>query len=268
MSKRGRTSTMADDVHAPTPTLHPPRSETGMSSSILMLTNTNYHLWAMRIEVSLEAHDLWGVIDGSEVNWKKDRLALSMILSSISESQSNQIDIKKSAKENWEVLRTFHVGMDKVVQAKVQALKMEFEIITMKRNEKIDDYSNFFARMVTDLRDLGKSLDDYGAISRLHKSVPKDFDYLILLLEQTSDLKTMRLEEAFGQLEVHELKLQERISRDEEQALLSRAFNMSKKDQKGSSSSGRGRGKKGRYRDAFKDVRIPIYRLVRRKTEK
>ena len=254
MSKRGRTSTMSNDAHAPTPTLHPPSSETSMSTSILMLTSTNYRLWVMRMEVSLEAHDLWGVIDGSEVNRKKDRIALSMILNSISESQSNQIDIKKSAKENWEVLRTFHVGMEKVVQAKVQALKREFETISMKRNEKIDDYSNRFARIVTNLRDLGESLDEYGAVLRLLRSVPKDFDSLILLLEKTSDLKTMRLEEAFGQLKVHELRLQERNSRDEEQALLSRAFNISKKDQKGSSSSGRGRGKKGKGKDCGDDA--------------
>ena len=91
---------MSDDAHAPTPTLHPPRSETGMSTSILMLTSTNYRLWVMRMEVSLEAHDLWGVIDGSEVNRKKYRLELLMMLNSISESQSNQIDIKKTAKEN------------------------------------------------------------------------------------------------------------------------------------------------------------------------
>ena len=163
-----------------------------------------------------------------------------MILNSISESQSNQIDIKKSAKENWEVPRTFHVGMDKVVQAKMQALKRECEIISMKKNENIDDYSNRFARIVTNLRDLGEILDEYGAVSRLLRSVPKDFDSLVLLLEQKSDLKTMRLEEAFGQLKVHELRFQFRNSRDDEQELLSRAFNMSKKDKKGSSSSGRG----------------------------
>ena len=32
-----------------------------------------------------------------------------------------------------------------MVQAKVQDLKREFEIISMKRNEKVDDYSNQFA---------------------------------------------------------------------------------------------------------------------------
>ena len=89
MFKKGRTSITSDDVHVPTLTLHLPRSETGMSTSILMLTSTNYRLWAMRMEVSLVAHDLWGVIDGSEVNRKKDRPALLMIINSISESQSN-----------------------------------------------------------------------------------------------------------------------------------------------------------------------------------
>ena len=67
---------MSDDAHAPTPTLHPSRSETGMSTSVLMLTITNYCLWVMRMKVYLEVHDLWGVIDGSEVNCKKDYLAL------------------------------------------------------------------------------------------------------------------------------------------------------------------------------------------------
>ena len=59
----------------------------------------------------------------------------------------------------------------------------------------------------------------------------------------------MRLEEALGQLKVHELIFQERNSRDEEQALLSRAFNKSKKDQRGSYSSGRGQGRKGKAKD-------------------
>ena len=54
----------------------------------------------------------------------------------------------------------------------------------------------------------------------------------------------MRLEEAFRQLKVHELRLQERNSRDEEQALISRAFNTYKKGQKGSSSIGRDKERK------------------------
>ena len=58
MSKRGMSSTMFDDVHALTPTFHPPRIEIGMPISSLMFISKNYHLWAMRMEFSLEAHDL------------------------------------------------------------------------------------------------------------------------------------------------------------------------------------------------------------------
>ena len=56
-----------------------------------------------------------------------------------------------------------------MVQEKVQALKREFETISMKRNEKVDVYSNHFSRIVTNLRDLGESLDEYGIVSRFLK---------------------------------------------------------------------------------------------------
>ena len=97
-----------------------------------------------------------------------------------------------------------------MVQEKVLALNREFKTIFMKRNAQINDYSNRLARIVTNLKDSWESLDEYGVVLRLLMSIPKDFDYLILLLAQTSDLKTMRLDEAFGKLKVHELRLQER----------------------------------------------------------
>ena len=197
---------------------------------------------------------MWIVINRSKENRKKDLLALLMILNFISELQSNQINIKKGAKENWEICCRFYVRMDHVVQAKMQILKMEFETISMKRKEKVDVYSNRFARVITNLRDFGENLHENDVVSRRLRSVPKEINDLILLLEQTSDLKSMRLDEAFGQLKVHELRLQERNSRDEDQALLSRVFNKSKKDQKGSSTSERECGRKGKSKDCGNEV--------------
>ena len=46
-------------------------------------------------------------------------------------------------------------------------LKRKFEITSLKRNEKVDDYSNKFALVVASLRDLGENLDEYGVFSRL-----------------------------------------------------------------------------------------------------
>ena len=55
----------------------------------------------------------------------------------------------------------------------MQALKRKFETISMKRNEKVDEFSNHLARIVMNLRDLGESLDNYGVVLRLLRSVPK-----------------------------------------------------------------------------------------------
>ena len=105
----------------------------------------------MRMKLTLEVHDSWRVSEGDEENLKENFLALSMILSSISESQSHKTDIKKSARENWGILCTVRVGVDQVVQSKVQTLNRDFETLTMKKNEKVADYSTQFVRVISNL---------------------------------------------------------------------------------------------------------------------
>ena len=63
-----------------------PRIEAVMAL-IFSMTPTNYHLWEMRMEVYLEAHGLWEAITRTKTNQKKDRLALSVILNSVSVSE-------------------------------------------------------------------------------------------------------------------------------------------------------------------------------------
>ena len=87
-----------------------------MKTWIFLLTSTKYRLWAMRVEVYLEAQGLWEVITETETNQKKDRQALSVILNSVSEFVSFQLDVKKTMKENWEIIWILHVGVDHVVQ--------------------------------------------------------------------------------------------------------------------------------------------------------
>ena len=79
---------------------------------IFLLTSTKYRLWAMRMEVHLEAHRLWEVITGTETNRKKDRHTLSSILNSFPQSINFQLDVKTIVKENGKIIRTLHVEVD------------------------------------------------------------------------------------------------------------------------------------------------------------
>ena len=158
----------------------------------------------------LEAHGLWDVIAEEEENQKKDRLALSAILSSIPEFVSFQMDIKKSDKENWESLKILHVEADHVIQSRIQFLRQEFGNLSMRKDEKVCDYNIRFTKVISELRDSGESLEEKEAVAKLLRSLLKKFDTLTLSLEHLGTMKPMSVEEVLGPLRVYESRLLQR----------------------------------------------------------
>ena len=221
---------------------------------LTQLTAMNYRHWAMRMEVHLDAQGLWEAVLGTDTNRQKDRLALSAMLAAIPESSRVQLDIKKTAKVNWEIIQSFHVGIDRLAQSRAQGLRREFENLSMKKTDKVSEFTDKFSRIVFELRQLGERVEDKEAVKKLLRSMPPRYDSLTLSLEQFGDLDSMSLVEAIGSLKVHEMRLAERDSREEEQALLSGAMSKFKKTRQedGQMSRGRGRGRergRGRGRD-------------------
>ena len=115
------------------------------------------------------------------------------------------MDIKKSAKVNWEIIRSFHVGIDRLAQSRAQGLRREFENLSMKKTDKVSEFTDKFSRIVFELRQLEESVDDKEAVKKLLRSMPLRYNSLTLSLEQFSDLDMMSLVEASGSLKVHEM---------------------------------------------------------------
>ena len=76
-------------------------------------------------------------------------------------------------------------------------------------------------------------------VAKLLQSMPIKYDSLTFSLEKFENMRSLSVDEVIGSLRVHEQRLQERYSRQEEQVLLARAVNQSKKNDHGSSSRGR-----------------------------
>ena len=222
MPRRGETSTQGEKS---TTSEMVKKFEVVAPMPLTQLSATNYHYWAMRMEVHLDAQGLWEAILGTDTNRQKDRLALSAMLAAIPEHSSVQVDIKKIAKVNREIIQSFHVGIDRLAQSIAQGLRREFENLSMKKTDKVSEFTEKFSRIVFELRQLGERVDDKEAVKKLFWSMPSRYDSLTLSLEQFGDLDTMSLVEAIGSLKVHEMRLSERDAREEEQALLSHAMN-------------------------------------------
>ncbi|XP_078429382.1 uncharacterized protein LOC144701449 [Wolffia australiana] len=197
---------------------------------LLILSNTNYRQWAMRMEVHLEACGFWEVITDEETQRKKDHQALSIILSAVSDDAMDQLDVKKTANENCEILQVANLRVERVIQSRVHGLRRMFENLSMKKEENVAEFSLKFTKIVGELRSLGERLPEREVVGKLLRATLSRYDSLTLHLEQFGNFNTMTMEEVVGFLKVHEIRLNERESREEEQALLMQAKARTKKD--------------------------------------
>ena len=140
--------------------------EMGAATPSLKLSKTNYKVWSMTMEVYLDSHDLWQTIVGENPMKKKDRQALSAIMSGVLEELLGILDAKKTAKENWEILRQRNLEVDRVIQSCIQGLRRDLEVLTMGKSETVVDFAMKFTHLVFDLQNLGEVMEEKEVIRR------------------------------------------------------------------------------------------------------
>ncbi|KAL8101289.1 hypothetical protein AgCh_033241 [Apium graveolens] len=93
----------------------------------------------------MEAHGICEAIEPVDpkaaVKERVDKVALAAIYQAIPKDVLLSVAEKKTAKGAWEAIKTMSIGADRVKRAKVQTLRAEFEIMSMKYEETIDEFS-------------------------------------------------------------------------------------------------------------------------------
>lgn len=82
-----------------------------------------------------------GAIEDESVSRKFDRRAMAVIYNAVPEDVLAQLDNKMTAKETWESLRTMNVNVERVKKAKIQTHTQEFEMLTMREEESVADFT-------------------------------------------------------------------------------------------------------------------------------
>jgi hypothetical protein len=88
------------------------------------LHRKDYGLWAVNMEVAMEAQEIWEAVDpsGGEytkggTKYRKDRQALTALYSVIPKDVLQHLVGKKSAKDAWETIEILHQGHARVKEA-------------------------------------------------------------------------------------------------------------------------------------------------------
>lgn len=119
--------------------------------------------------------------------------------------------VKDSAKQAWDTVKTMHMGMERVREAKAHALLKEFDRIRMKSNKPVDDFVMQLTSLVNSIRTLGETLEDVKVVKKLLCVVPTKFTQVAISIEQLIDIQTLSVEELVGRLK----SVEERFDADE-----------------------------------------------------
>lgn len=174
-----------------------------------MLTRTNYQSWSAHVQCNLEGIYLWDAIESDKVEWRHDWLAMGAMPKGVPEDMHAMLLNKKSAKEAWESLKTMHLGADRVKEVNAQKLLSDFEAISFKTGETIEEFAMRITKLASDLRGLGEaSVDDARVVKKFLRVVPPRYNQVVVAIEMFCELKTLSIEELVGRLRAAEARFE------------------------------------------------------------
>lgn len=156
------------------------------------LNGKNFYNWKFRIEAVLQAKEVDYTIEKkyergdfeNEEAFKKyqkhDRLAKSLIVQSVEDSQLEILREKESANEMWDALKTMYEKKGMPGQ-----LFLRKKLLSMKLGED-DDLNEFisnFDEVLRQLKAAGSPMTDQDAACNLLLCLPKSYDTLVSIIE-------------------------------------------------------------------------------------
>ncbi|KAF7812595.1 Retrovirus-related Pol polyprotein from transposon TNT 1-94 [Senna tora] len=223
-------------------------ANTGLvSSRPPMLSGENNHIWAIIMKAYLRALSLWSVLE-SDAN---HRLLQQM-----------QLQLKGgSMRRKWPRNQEFE-GSERVKAIKLTH-KREFEMLKMKEEDFLKDYSSKLLEVVNRIRLLGEEFSYQKVVEKMLISLPSKFEAKVSTMEEFCGLKTPIVAELISKLQAQEHRTK---MRDDE--VVEGAFFAKQKGKQGSGSAKKGyvdkRGKHKNGKNTDKKEKFPPCSICQR----
>ncbi|KAG6397865.1 hypothetical protein SASPL_139315 [Salvia splendens] len=185
---------------------------------------------------------------------QRDAAALSKIQPAVAESIFYRIMGAEKSKEAWEILQKEFGGDEKVRAIKLQTLRRDFENTKMKDNETLNQFHLSFIELTNQMRVYGEEISDQRMMEKILICLPKRFNAIVAVIEQTKDISKMSIYELMGSLKSYEERLLRQSEKSIESAFQSKmhlngksvgesSFNGGQQNRSGSYGRGRGQEK-------------------------
>ncbi|XP_024200625.1 uncharacterized protein LOC112203962 [Rosa chinensis] len=136
-----------------------------------------------------------------------DFKAKNSIFTALSEREKLRISHCDTVKQAWDLLQTTYEGNKKVRAQKLQGLIYEFETMTMRDDETVDDFHGRILKITGQCRSLGAPFDEDKVVKKILKALSEKFHSKVTSIEDFFDIDEYPLDELIGNLKTYELRL-------------------------------------------------------------
>jgi hypothetical protein len=133
------------------------------------------------------------------------RVLKALFLGVIAADKFIHISLCDLAKEAWRILEVTHEGTETVKASKLQIFISKYEVIRMQEEETFDEFYAKLSVIRNSMIGLGKQISDEEIIRKILRSLPKRFRSKVTVIEESKNIKELRIEELVGSLQTHEL---------------------------------------------------------------
>lgn len=114
---------------------------------------------------------------------------------------------KDTSKDLWESMKKKYQGNERVKSAQLQRLQRSFEVLEMKRGEKIEENISRVTEITNNMRNLGEEMLDSKIVEKILQTLTAKFTYIVCAIEESNDVKDLTVDGLQSSLTVHELNL-------------------------------------------------------------
>jgi hypothetical protein len=125
----------------------------------------------------------------------RDLKVKNYLFQSIDRSILETILVRDTAKDIWDAMKRKYQGSTKVKRAQLQALRREFEILTMKESETVDEYFSRTLAIVNRMSAHGERMEQVGVVKKILRSMPPRFNYVVCFIEESNDVTSLSIDE-------------------------------------------------------------------------
>ncbi|KAJ9565577.1 hypothetical protein OSB04_001543 [Centaurea solstitialis] len=167
---------------------------------------------------------------------------------------------KSSAKAIWDSMRQKYEGSTKVKRAQLQALRKEYELLTMKEREKVDAFMARTLTIVNKMKANGEALSQASVVAKVLRSLTPKFNYVVCSIEESNNLDTMTIDELHSSLLVQEQRLMGQVEEEQVLKVEDKRPNQWRSQRGRGDYRGRYRGRgRSRERSSFNKALCPDY---------